>query len=118
MTLSRRSILLALPVAMAAGGARAHHGWGAYDTEKAFTLTGTITKSTYENPHCEIEMRAGGKTWRFVLAPPFRMRNRGVEAAMIEPGKTCTVHGYPHKTDPEEARIEYILLGGKRFELR
>jgi hypothetical protein len=118
MTLSRRSILLALPVAMTAGAARAHHGWGNYDSTKPFTLTGTITKAIYENPHTEIEMRVDGKTRRFVLAPPLRMRSRGLEAPMIEPGKTCTVHGYPHKTDPEEARIEYILIDGKRIELR
>jgi hypothetical protein len=115
---TRRALILALPLAAAAGAARAHHGWGSYDTGRAFTLAGTITKSSYQNPHCEIEMQAEGKTWRFVLAPPFRMQNRGVTADMIAPGKACTVHGYPHRSDASEARIEYVLLDGKRFELR
>jgi len=37
---------------------------------------------------------------------------------MIAPGKTCTVYGYPHTNNPDEARIEYIILDGKRIELR
>ena len=119
--LTRRSILAlsaTLPAILPAGVARAHHGWGSYDTAKAFTLTGRIVKSAFDNPHCEIEVEGEGKTWSFVLAPPFRMQNRGITADMIGPGKTCTVHGYPHKTNPREARIEHITLDGKRFELR
>lgn len=96
----------------------AHHGWGGYDTGKSFTVTGEILKSTFENPHCEIEMQVAGKLWHFVLAPPSRMQRRGITPEMIAPGKTCTVFGYPHMTNPDEARIEYIILDGKRIELR
>jgi hypothetical protein len=92
--------------------------WGGYDTSKSFTVTGEILKSTYENPHCEIEMEVDGKRWRFVLAPPSRMERRGITPDMIAPGKTCTVFGYPHTSNPDEARIEYIILDGKRIELR
>lgn len=117
-----RRAALGLPAlglfAFAARSASAHHGWGSYDANKPFTVTGRILKSAYENPHCEIEVQGEGKTWRFVLAPPFRMRNRGIDADMIKPGATCTVFGYPHLSDPAEARIEYIVLAGKRFELR
>jgi len=28
------------------------------------------------------------------------------------------VFGYPHTSNPDEARIEYIILDGKRVELR
>lgn len=98
--------------------ARAHHGWGGYDTGKAFILTGEITKSTYENPHCEIEMLVDGRLWHFVLAPPSRMQRRGVTAEMIAPGRTCTVFGYPHLSRPDEARIEYMIIDGQRYELR
>jgi hypothetical protein len=62
-----------VPVAgsrLAPAVAVAHHGWGGYDTSKSFTVTGKILKSTFENPHCEIEMEVDGKLWHFVLAPP------------------------------------------------
>lgn len=123
--ISRRSLLATaalLPgAAFAAGSLRpafAHHGWGGYDTAKSFTLTGEITKSTYEYPHCEIEMQVEGKLWHFVLAPPSRMERRGVTAEMIAVGKTCTVFGYPHMSKPDEARIEYLVIEGQRYELR
>ena len=118
MTSITRRLFLSLAAALAPGAAIAHHGWGGYDTSKSFTVTGKILKSTYENPHCEIEMEVDGKHWRFVLAPPSRMQQRGITADMILPGKTCTVFGYPHTSNPDEARIEYIILDGKRVELR
>lgn len=125
MTSISRRFFLSLAAAFGSGAATlvprpvaAHHGWGAYDTSKAFTLTGKIVKSTYENPHCEIEMEAGGRRWHFVLAPPFRMQARGATPELVAVGKTCTVHGYPHTSKPDEARIEYIIVDEKRIELR
>jgi hypothetical protein len=118
MTPIGRRLFLAMSAALVPGTAFAHHGWSGYDTAKAFEVTGAIRKSTYENPHCEIEVEADGKLWHFVLAPPSRMTRRGVTPEMIAPGKTCTVFGYPHKSKPDEARIEYIVLDGNRFELR
>ena len=118
-----RRLFLTFAAALAPGlvapsRARAHHGWGGYDTGKSFTMTGEILTSTYENPHCSIEMQVDGTLWHFVLAPPSRMARRGVTAEMIAPGKTCTVFGYPHLSQPGEARIEYIIIDGQRHELR
>ena len=118
MTSITRRWFLALAAALAPGAAFAHHGWGGYDTSKSFTVTGKIVKSTFENPHCEIEMEVDGKRWRFVLAPPSRMQRRGITADMIAPDKTCNVFGYPHSSHPDEARIEYVILDGNRIELR
>src|SRR4029450_13261737 len=116
--LRTRRLFLSLAALFVPGVAYAHHGWGGYDTSRPFTLTGQILKSSFQNPHCEIEMEVDNKHWVFVLAPPSRMINRGVTAEMIAPGKTCTVYGYPHTTDPSEARIEYIILEEQRSELR
>ena len=118
MTRITRRLFIAFAAVLAPGVARAHHGWGGYDTGKAFTLTGPVRTSAYENPHCEITMQGEGKVWEFVLAPPQRMQSRGVTPQMIAPGKTCTVHGYPHNSKATEARIEYMLVDGKRYELR
>ena len=118
MTTVTRRLFLSLAAALAPTAALAHHGWGSYDTSNAFTLTGKIMKSTYENPHCEIEMEVEGKHWHFVLAPPFRMQSRGATPELVAVGKTCTVYGYPHTSKPDEARIEYIVVDGKRIELR
>jgi hypothetical protein len=108
----------AIPAATLAPAAFAHHGWGGYDTSKSFEVTGEIIESSYANPHCEVSMQVEGKLWHFVLAPPSRMGRRGVTEEMIAPGKTCTVFGYPHTTEPDEARIEYMIIDGTRYELR
>ena len=118
MTPISRRLFLSLSAALVPSAALAHHGWSGYDIDKAFEVTGAIQKSTFENPHCEIEVEADGKLWHFVLAPPSRMTRRGITPEMIAVGKTCTVFGYPHKTKPDEARIEYIVLDEKRIELR
>ena len=120
IALSRRGFLLVTTALMASAArpAFAHHGWGGYDTNKSFTATGEIVASSYANPHCEIEVQVEDKRWHFVLAPPSRMERRGITPEMIAVGKTCTVFGYPHMTNPDEARIEYIILDGKRIELR
>jgi hypothetical protein len=101
MTSINRRLFLSLATALAPGAAIAHHGWGGYDTSKSFTVTGEILKSTYENPHCEIEIEVEGKHWHFVLAPPSRMQRRGITPDSIAPGKTCTVFGYPNTSNPE-----------------
>src|ERR1044072_2222268 len=117
MTISRR-VFLSLAASLAPASAIAHHGWGGYDTSKSFTVTGKILKSTFENPHCEIEMEVDGKHWHFILPPPSRRQARGATADLLPTGKICTVLGYPHTPQPDEARIEYIVLDGKRIELR
>jgi hypothetical protein len=40
--------LLTMPLA------QAHHGWGAYDTDRPLYLEGTVTRVEWRNPHPEI----------------------------------------------------------------
>ena len=86
MTPISRRLFLAMTGAVLPSAAFAHHGWGGYDTAKSFEVTGEILKSTYENPHCEIEVEVDGKLWHFVLAPPSRMQRRGITPEMIAAG--------------------------------
>jgi hypothetical protein len=105
-------------LALAAGGASAHHGWSGYDSSQELNVTGTIQASGYEHPHGFIKLETPGKVWNVVLAPPSRMENRGLPRAMLKPGTRATVVGYPHRTDPEEMRAERITIAGKTTELR
>jgi len=105
--------ILALPLA-----ASAHHGWSEYDTSKVLKLTGRIVESGYEHPHGHLRFEAPGKTWSVVLAPPSRMERRGLEKAMLKPGGTATLEGYPNRDKPEEMRAERIIINGKTIELR
>ncbi len=114
----RRALLVAAAVLLLPTAALAHHGWGGYDAGNPLTLTGTILESSYQNPHGMLRLETPGKTWLVVLAPPSRMTNRGLTAAMLAVGATATVEGYPHKTEADELRAERITVDGKTIELR
>lgn len=120
MLFSRRTIVLAGMALPLARPALAHHGWSGYEADKPITITGTISRMAYEFPHAEIEVtdQTTRKLWRLVLAPPSRMQSRGLPADAIQVGMTCTCYGYPHRRETDEARIEYMIVDGKRVELR
>jgi hypothetical protein len=113
--LVRMTVLAALATPLIA---LAHHGWSGYDSSTPLKLTGTIREAGYEHPHGYIRLEAPGKTWLVVLAPPSRMENRGLPAAMLKPGVAAQVEGYPHRSDPQEMRAERISIDGTTVELR
>jgi len=98
--------------------AQAHHGWSSYDQTQTITLTGAVQRSGYEHPHGFVVIEASGKTLTVVLAPPFRMENRGLARDAIGPGREVTIQGYALRSDPSEIRAERITAGGKTIELR
>lgn len=98
--------------------ATAHHGWGGYDAANPVTLTGQIVRVAFENPHGTIWLQVEGRTLEIVLAPPFRMVNRGLQAAQLKVGESVTIMGYPHRTTPNEIRAEWIRVGQQVTQLR
>lgn len=100
--------------------ALAHHGWSEYDEKKPLTVPGTITESSYTNPHGTIKLRAteGAKVWDVVLAPVSRMQTRGLTEAMVKPGTVVTVLGYQHRKVATEMRAENITVDTRKVELR
>ena len=98
-----------------------HHGWAHYDTDRAFTLEGTIQKVQYVNPHVLVQVRPESDTtasWLAVLAPPSRMTRRGLPEDSLRVGQTASLYGYPHREHPDEMRAERITMGDRVTELR
>lgn len=112
---ARSLFVLALLVT---ASAFAHHGWSGYDSTRELNLTGTIMDSGYEHPHGFVKLQTKDKLWLAVLAPPYRMENRGLARELLKPGSEATVVGYPHRTEPGEMRAERITVAGKTVELR
>ena len=106
------ALLLTLPNAIA------HHGWSEYDQDKLIKLSGKVTQSGYEHPHGFIQLSANGKQWIAVLAPPFRMENRGLLKTDLVSGTPVTVEGYMNRNKPDEMRAERITVANKTVELR
>jgi hypothetical protein len=109
---------LVAALALLAGPAVAHHGWGSYDAAKPVTVSGPILTSKFENPHVTLTVRGSDKAWTVTLAPTSRMITRGALAEMVAVGKTISAVGYPSTAQPNEMRAERITVDGKTVEMR
>jgi hypothetical protein len=95
------SVLTLFIAFLSAGPAWAHHSPSAiFDMSKKFTLTGTLTKVDWINPHIVVFMDAKKEdgsieTWKFESNPPswFRRVNLAREDFAKAVGQTITVEG-------------------------
>ena len=110
--------LVGAGIALAAGGALAHHGWGSYDAARTMTMTSPVERLAWTNPHVHVDLTHQGAKWEIVLAPPFRMEARGLSPALLKVGTAVTVVGYPSTREPNELRAERITVADKTYELR
>jgi hypothetical protein len=94
----RTGAFIALATLLVAGSAGAHHNMSAlYDFNDRVTLSGTLTKMDWRNPHIElvVDTKNGGEqveTWSLEGPPPGFFRARDVNKSDIEAaiGKTVT----------------------------
>lgn len=113
-----RRLLVPMALLVAPVSALAHHGWNSYDSERTLELKGSIQSAKYDQPHGTLKLDVDEQTWLVVLAPPTRMKARGLEPGMLKPGTPATVVGYPHRKTKLELRAERISVAGKTVELR
>ena len=116
--MNKRTILFTCAALLSAGAASAYHGWGSYDTSKAFTISAPVGTLSWADPHARIMLEYQGATWEAFLAPLSRMQARGVSEEMLKPGTPVVVLGYPSTRNPHEMRAERITVAGKTVELR
>ncbi len=114
----RRRLLFPLLATLVPAAALAHHGWGSYDANAPQTLTGRVVAFDPSNPHAQLKLQAGDKTWDVVLSPPSRMVNRGMALNRVKVGDTVQVMGYPHRSIATELRAEWLRVGDQVVQLR
>jgi len=77
----------------------AHHSFAAeFDATKPVTLTGTVTKVDWTNPHVwffiNVKDESGKITnWGFEMGPPHLLQNQGWTRTTMKLGDTVTVNG-------------------------
>jgi hypothetical protein len=103
----------------------AHHSPTAeFDMSKRVTLTGTLTKVDWVNPHIVVFMdakgRGGTETWKFESNPPSWFRRVGVNRSDFSKaiGQTVTVEGNRAKNgSPYGYMSKVTFADGNSLEL-
>ena len=119
----RRALLLSLPVLVAAGApAAAHHSFSAiFDAAKPVTLTGTVTRIEWMNPHTWIYLdvqNGDGKVeaWAFEMGSPNRLMRYGWHQGSLPTGATVTISGSRARDGSLKAAVDTVTLAdGKRL---
>ena len=94
---------LALLSSLLAGGATlavAHHSYSAFDMTSEKTLSGTVKKFDYTNPHSWIWLdvkndQGGVDTWGIEGMSPNYLSRRGWNRSTLKPGDKITITFHP-----------------------
>ena len=98
---------------LAAAWLWAHHSTTAvFDLSKKVTVTGTLTKVDWVNPHIVILLEAKGDSWRLESNPPSFFRRVSVGRADFAKGlgQTVTIEANPAKDGTKYAYLTKITF--------
>jgi hypothetical protein len=123
--MTNRNLLMLMLVAMAmiALGPRAsaHHSFAAeYDANNPVTLTGTVTKMAWINPHAWIYIAVltpdrAVENWAIEAGPPGTLIRAGFTKESLAPGTEIVVNGYRAKDGALRANGRDITLPDGRL---
>jgi Cu/Ag efflux protein CusF len=112
-----RNLMLVLGlIAVLAFGAQpalAHHGGAAFDQTKTQTLTGTLTRMDFVNPHVVVYINVqnpDGTTteWSGWLTAPNKLQRAGWSKNTLKPGDKVTLVGNQQKNGSPVLQIRKV----------
>ena len=118
----RSKSLIAAVIGLILGAAPlvAHHSYAAeFDRNKRVTLTGTVTKIEWANPHARFYFDAKNDkgdmvNWNFELGSPNGMMRLGWTRNSLKIGDTVTVEGTLAKNSPYVGNASTVKLANGR----
>jgi hypothetical protein len=117
--MSRSPLIVALTVVtllLAAGSADAHHSWQ-LDHSKLLTLSGTVTRFDFANPHVQLYLQVKEDngtvdTWQAGGPSPNQLARGGWSRDSVKPGDQISVAGYRNKDGSKVLRFDTVTLAG------
>ena len=97
-----------------------HHSFAAeFDRSKTITVTGSVTKLEWTNPHARVYVDGKDETgkqqvWDFELGPPNGLMRNGWNRNSLQPGHKVTVEGFRSKTSTVVANARSVKLADGR----
>jgi hypothetical protein len=115
-TVSSLAFLLAVSFLASPAPVPAHHGFSVeFDKDKPVTLTGTVTKMEFMNPHMYFYVDVKGKdgkvvNWGLEGGPPNVIYRQGWRKDTLKPGDLVTVKGFRAKDGSALAACATVKL--------
>jgi hypothetical protein len=108
-------ILAGAILVLTASYAFAHHPFAAeFDWKKPITITGTVTKFEWANPHSNlyIDSKDGAtvKKWAFEMGNPPTLSRIGWNDKTLKVGDTVTVDAWLAKDGSNRASVKSVIL--------
>jgi hypothetical protein len=121
--MSRTSCAAAVALFLAAMRISAHHAFAAeYDVNKRVTVSGTVTRFEWINPHAWLYVDGKDESdkatsWSFEMGSPNGLLHRGWSRTELKKGDQVTVEGYRAKDGRNVANAANVTMpdGRKLF---
>src|SRR5437773_10786681 len=114
-------LFISLALAAFAGRAVAHHAFALeYDSNSAITVTGSVSKMEWVNPHVHIYVDSKAQdgavtTWDFEMGSPNGLMRGGWTRNSLKPGDVVTIEGFRAKDASKVAAVKTITFNGKKM---
>jgi uncharacterized protein DUF6152 len=115
-------LVIVLGLLLAAVSVSAHHSFAAeYDADKPVTLSGTVVKIDWTNPHIHLYLDVKSETgavtqWKLEGYPPNMLARQGWKRDTLKVGDAITVAGWRARIDPNlGAAREVTFADGRKM---